>query len=558
VRHEPTSAPAWGRNAGVSSPDEPDQLALARPPSPRRRPRRTSEPAADERPVARVLVDVPLPHLDRPFDYVVPASMAAAAVPGVRVAVQFSGQNVAGFVLDRVEQSEHEGRLARLRRVVSAEPVLAPEIARLARAVADRYAGTVADVLRLAVPPRHAAAEREAPAPSDDGEPEQSRPADVAVPEPAGWGDHVDGGALFAALSSGGAPRAVWQPGPAAGWPDLLARLTAATLAGRRGALVVLPDARDVARVDHALTRLVGAGRHVVLEADLGPAERYRRWLAVRRGAGRGPSRRRGLTCDAWLPAFESRAMTTSVAGTTPPGLRGCRPWPGGRHDPGSSADRSWSRCRGRATYLRSCAADAAPRRAACPARDRSAWVVLPAHRPAVGAVRWRPGGPAVSVVARRCGVPCSALVARPRSSAGPFRAYPSGCPVAKRCSPMCPPTRHSWWRRPEPSPSHRTATQRRCWSTVTPCFHARACAHPRRRCGAGWGRRRWFARAPQVATWWWSPTLRLQPSRRWSAGIRRASRPVSWRTAPRWGSLQLLAPSSSPVRNPTWPICCV
>lgn len=271
----------------MSSPGEPGQPALARPASPRRRPRRAPEPAADERPVARVLVDVPLPHLDRPFDYVVPVSMAAVAVPGARVAVPFSGQNVTGFVLDRVEQSEHEGRLARLRRVVSAEPVLAPEIARLARAVADRYAGTVADVLRLAVPRRHAAAEREAPAPSDDAEPQRSGLAGVAVPEPAGWSDHVDGSALLATLSSGGAPRAVWQPGPGAVWPDLLARLTAAVLAGRRGALVVLPDTRDVARVDDALTRLVGAGRHVVLEADLGPAERYRRWLAVRRGTVR-------------------------------------------------------------------------------------------------------------------------------------------------------------------------------------------------------------------------------------------------------------------------------
>ena len=36
-----------------------------------------------------------------------------------------------------------------------------PEVAELARAVADRYAGSVADVLRLAVPPRHAKAEGE-------------------------------------------------------------------------------------------------------------------------------------------------------------------------------------------------------------------------------------------------------------------------------------------------------------------------------------------------------------------------------------------------------------
>ncbi|MGH8775554.1 MAG: primosomal protein N' [Jiangellaceae bacterium] len=260
----------------MSRSEETDQLALVRPPAARRRTTRSPEPIVGDLPVARVLVDVALAHLDRPFDYLVPASMADAAVPGSRVSVRFSGRDVGGFVVERTAVSSHGGRLARLRRIVSPEPVLTPEIASLARVVADRYAGTVADVLRLAVPPRHAAVERE-----DAGQPLPPAPA---APEPGGWADHTDGGDLLAALASGGSPRAVWNPGPAADWPDLTARLVAATLAGARSALVVLPDARDVARVDRALTAAVGPGHHVVLEADLGPAVRYRRWLAVRRG----------------------------------------------------------------------------------------------------------------------------------------------------------------------------------------------------------------------------------------------------------------------------------
>jgi primosomal protein N' (replication factor Y) len=38
--------------------------------------------------------------------------------------VRFAGQDVDGFVVERVDASDHEGRLAPLRRVVSAEPVL--------------------------------------------------------------------------------------------------------------------------------------------------------------------------------------------------------------------------------------------------------------------------------------------------------------------------------------------------------------------------------------------------------------------------------------------------
>src|SRR5579859_4348422 len=121
--------------------------------------------AVSERlPVARVAVDISLAHLDRPFDYLVPASMDETAVPGCRVRVRFAGQLVDGYLLDRIQTSEHQGRLTRLERVISPEPVLTPEIFALARSVADRYAGTLADVLRLAIPPRHAAAEREAPA----------------------------------------------------------------------------------------------------------------------------------------------------------------------------------------------------------------------------------------------------------------------------------------------------------------------------------------------------------------------------------------------------------
>ena len=42
---------------------------------------------------------------------------------------------------------------------MSPVPVLTPAVAAAVRAVADRYAGTFADVLRAAVPPRHARAE---------------------------------------------------------------------------------------------------------------------------------------------------------------------------------------------------------------------------------------------------------------------------------------------------------------------------------------------------------------------------------------------------------------
>ena len=48
-------------------------------------------------PVARVRLDNTLPHLDRTFDYQVPAELSEDAVPGARVRVRFGSQRVTGF-----------------------------------------------------------------------------------------------------------------------------------------------------------------------------------------------------------------------------------------------------------------------------------------------------------------------------------------------------------------------------------------------------------------------------------------------------------------------------
>ncbi|GAA2747361.1 primosomal protein N' [Kitasatospora cinereorecta] len=242
---------------------------------------------ADRLPVARVLVDKGVLSLDQFFDYAVPAAMADEARPGVRVRVRFGGRVGAsgrreggalhdGFVVERRETSDYAGPLAPLARVLSSEQVLTPELLRLCRAVADRYAGSLADVLQLAIPPRHAGAE---------GEPSPRPLPPPSVPEPGGWARYPHGPAFLASLAAGHAPRAVWTALPGPGWPEEIARAVAATLASGRGALVVLPDGRSVARVDEALTALLGSGRHAVLAADAGPQERYRRWLAVSRGS---------------------------------------------------------------------------------------------------------------------------------------------------------------------------------------------------------------------------------------------------------------------------------
>ncbi|MFF0464204.1 primosomal protein N' [Streptomyces mexicanus] len=284
-----------GDGGGAGAP--PEQLALIRESvrkakAPRAKPRTwRGAPLAERLPVARVLVDKGVLHLDRYFDYAVPAELDADAQPGVRVRVRFGagrhrvregrregGGLVDGFLIERRAESDYSGPLAALAQVVSPEPVLDPELLGLARAVADRYAGSVADVLQLAVPPRSARAEQ--------------RPSPPPLPPPpppaaGSWARYAQGAAFIEALATGGSPRAVWNALPGPEWSEELARAVAATLASGRGALVVVPDGRAAARVDAALTAQLGEGRHALLTADAGPEKRYRQWLAVRRGSVR-------------------------------------------------------------------------------------------------------------------------------------------------------------------------------------------------------------------------------------------------------------------------------
>ena len=238
-----------------------------------------------------MLVDKGVLHLDRYFDYAVPEELDAQAQPGVRVRVRFGagrhrvrdgrregGGLIDGFLVERLAESDYAGPLAALAQVVSPEPVLSAELLGLTRAVADRYAGSLADVLQLAVPPRSARAEgRVSPEPLPV----------PGVPDVGSWVRYGRGAAFLESLAAGRAPRAVWNALPGPGWAEELARAVGATLASGRGALVVVPDGRAVARVDAALTSLLGEGRHAVLTAEAGPEKRYREWLAVRRGSVR-------------------------------------------------------------------------------------------------------------------------------------------------------------------------------------------------------------------------------------------------------------------------------
>ena len=240
---------------------------------------RTGRRAADHEPIARVLPMLSVPHLDREFDYLVAEEQSDDAQPGVRVRVRFHGRLVDAFVLERRSETDHVGQLGWLDRVISPEPVLTAEVRRLVDAVAARYAGTRPDVLRLAIPPRHAGAEKAAaPAPL----------IPVVGPiDPARWAVYGRGAGFLEALGDGRAARAVWQALPGEHWYDRVAEAAATAVAGGYGVLAIVPDQTDIDVLHRAATAQLDESAVVALAAGLGPSARYRRWLSVLRGQAR-------------------------------------------------------------------------------------------------------------------------------------------------------------------------------------------------------------------------------------------------------------------------------
>lgn len=268
--------------------------------------------------VARVVVASPLPQLDRELEYEIPVELRERIGVGMRVAVPLrtSNRQLQGFVVALERTAEFGGKLAAISELVSTARVLTPEIAGLARAVADRQAGCAADVLRLAIPTRsvrveqrwleaqaeaHAQRQAQAQAQAQEGTPEDHGDAPVgeqatagevrAATDPADVEDPeatlipMYGAEAAALLARGSAARlAVDAPvGVDAGVPRSLLALSAAAAARvRAGESVILavPDYRDVELTLRALGRFLEPGRIRRLDTRAKPADRYSAFLA--------------------------------------------------------------------------------------------------------------------------------------------------------------------------------------------------------------------------------------------------------------------------------------
>ncbi len=227
--------------------------------------------------VARVLVDSPLPQLDRLLDYRVPDTIEGVE-PGVRVTVPLRSarRQATGFVVELGTQQDYPGPLSDITALVSPVPVLRPEVWALARAVADRAAGSANDVLRLAIPKRQVRVEKAWLA----ADPITELPPFAAAPI-TGYRDLDDALAAHERLALSARPGVTRLPdGTWVGrWAVTLAELATQALAAGESAILVSPDHRDQDQLAAALAALLPAEAIVRLDARQPDPARYRGML---------------------------------------------------------------------------------------------------------------------------------------------------------------------------------------------------------------------------------------------------------------------------------------
>jgi len=117
---------------------------------------------ASHLPIAKILVDTGVFHLDSPYDYEIPEQFSHLDLIGRRVQVEFGHALHEGIVIERVSVSQGTRGLKQINKILSPHCVLPTQMFALINAVAQRWASSPYDVIRSAIPPRVASVDKEA------------------------------------------------------------------------------------------------------------------------------------------------------------------------------------------------------------------------------------------------------------------------------------------------------------------------------------------------------------------------------------------------------------
>lgn len=209
-------------------------------------------PAANDLPVASVWVDSGIPTLTEPFSYLIPEKLTSQIQIGSRVQVPFKDKHLEGIVIDRTALTTDAREMKSIDKLLGEFPVASQETIELISLTANYWGGTPYDVIRSAIPPRVASAEK--------GLALTAAPVSIKS----------EGAATFHLLPPKTDPVAA-----------LISLVTNSKVSGAQ--LVIVPTARDLNRLAAAFVK--GGIEFTSLDSNLPRGDRYRNFLEVSLGS---------------------------------------------------------------------------------------------------------------------------------------------------------------------------------------------------------------------------------------------------------------------------------
>jgi len=208
-------------------------------------------PTASDLPVASVWVDTGIPTLTEPFSYLIPEKLSSQITLGSRVQVPFKDKHLEGIVIERTALTTDAREMKSIYKLLGDFPVASQETLELISLTSNYWGGSPYDVIRSAIPPRVAIAEKGL---SSTGATSSSRPESAAV---------------FYLLPPKTDPIIA-----------LTSLITTSKVGGTK--LVIVPTARELNRLTAELVK--SNITFISLDSNLPRADRYRNFLLASLG----------------------------------------------------------------------------------------------------------------------------------------------------------------------------------------------------------------------------------------------------------------------------------
>jgi primosomal protein N' (replication factor Y) (superfamily II helicase) len=111
-------------------------------------------------PIASVLVDTPVSHLEGIYDYWIPSSMDELITSGTKVIVPFGNVNADGLVISRSQNASSAGKLKEIVDVTSPSSMVSAQMLEHIELVRNRFGGSFWNLLKQSIPKRVVKAEK--------------------------------------------------------------------------------------------------------------------------------------------------------------------------------------------------------------------------------------------------------------------------------------------------------------------------------------------------------------------------------------------------------------